>query len=123
MVYSTPSDQPSKKPDKVCIAYDCAAVVGSKSLNEFLMKGPYLANSLVGVLLQFCEGKVAAIADVEAMFYQIKVASHNRDALRFFWWPQGKYDLQPEIYRMTVHIFGAKSSPSCATFCLCRTAR
>ena len=41
----------------------------------------------------------------------------------FFWWPQDKYDLQPKIYRMTVHIFGAKSSPSCATFCLRQTAR
>ena len=29
-----------KKPDKVRIVYDCAAVVGSKSLNDFLMKGP-----------------------------------------------------------------------------------
>ena len=107
-----------KKPDKVRIVYECAAVVGSKSLNDFLMKAADLTNSLVGVLLRFCKGKVAVIADVEAMFYQIKVASHDRDAVRVFWWPQGKYNLQPEIYRITVHIFGAKSSPSCATFCL-----
>ena len=87
------------------------------------MKGPDLTNSLVGVLLRFRKGKVAAIADVEAMFYQIRVAPHDRDALRFFWWPHGKYDLPPKIYRMTVHIFGAKSSPSCATLCLRQTAR
>ena len=49
------------------------------------MKGPDLTNSLVGVLLRFRKGKVAVIADVEAMFYQIKVAPHDGDALRFFW--------------------------------------
>ena len=77
----------------------------------------------MAVLLQFRKGKVAVIADVEAMFYQIKVAPHDRDALRYFWWLQGKYDLQSKIYGRTVHIFGAKSSPSCATFCLRQTAR
>ena len=80
-----------KKPDKVCIVYECAAVVGSKSFNDFLIKGPGLTNSLVGVLLQFCKGKVAVIANVEAMFYQIKVTPYDKDALRFFWWPQGEW--------------------------------
>ena len=93
-----------KKPDKVHLVYDLAAVVGSKSLNNFLMKGPNLTNSLVGVLLRFHKGKIAAIADVEAMFYQIKVAPHDRNALRFFWWPQGKYDLQPKIYHNCAHL-------------------
>ena len=57
-----------KKLDKVYIVYDCAAIVGSKSLNSFLMKGPDLTNSLVDVLLRFRQEKVAIIADVEAMF-------------------------------------------------------
>ena len=86
------------------------------------MKKPDLTNSLVGVLLQFRKGKVAVIIDVEAIFYQIKVA-HDTNALKFFWWPQGKFDLQGKINRMTVHIFKKKSSPSCAAFCLCQTAR
>ena len=86
------------------------------------MKKPDLINSLVGVLLQFRKGKVAVIIDVEAMFYQIKVA-HDKNALKFFWWPQGKFDLQGKIYRMTVRIFEEKSSPSCGAFCLCQTAR
>ena len=43
--------------------------------------------------------------------------------MRFFWWTDGNLDLEPSIYRMTVHLFGAKSSPSYATFCLRETAR
>ena len=30
----------SQKPDKGSIVYDCAAVVGTKSLNDFLIEGP-----------------------------------------------------------------------------------
>ena len=59
-------------------------LVGSKSLNDFLMKGPDLTNSLVGVLQQFCKEKVTAIADVEAILCQIKIEPHDKDALRFF---------------------------------------
>ena len=31
-------------------------------------------------------------------------------------------DIEPEIFRMCVHIFGAKSSPSCCNYALRRTA-
>ena len=112
-----------KKPGKVRIVYDCAAVAHNRSLNDFLMKGPDLTNSLVGVLLRFRKGCVAIVSDVEAMFHQVKVARSDRDAMRFFWWPQGNLSEDPKIYRMTVHLFGAKCSPSCASFCLRETAR
>ena len=42
--------------------------------------------------------------------------------LRFLWWPQGDTSRAPEEYRMLVHIFGAVSSPSCASFALRKTA-
>ena len=83
------------------------------------MKGPDLEKSLVGVLLRFRKERIAVTADVEAMFYQLQVAPHDQDALRFFWWQ----DSAPNIYRMAVHLFGAKSSPSCASFCLRQTAK
>ena len=87
------------------------------------MKGPDLTNSLIGVLLRFRKGQIAIASDIEAMFYQIKMAPKDRDCLRFLWWPGGELSLDPEVYRMKVHLFGAKSSPSCATFCLRETAR
>ena len=79
-------------------------------------------NSLVGVLLRFRKAPIAVTADIEAMLCQVRVAPSDKDALRFYWWPNGDLDRIPEIYRMTVHLFGAKSSPSCATFCLRQTA-
>ena len=112
-----------KKPGKVRIVYDCAATTEGKSLNDFLMKGPDLMNTIVGVLLRFRKDKIAIISDVEAMFYQVRVAPCNRDALRFFWWPEGDLDTSPDIYRMKVHPFGARSSPSCASYCLRQTAK
>ena len=112
-----------KKPDKVRIVYDCAAVSHQRSLNDFLMKGPDLTNPLVAALLRFRRWRIPVIADIEAMFYQVRVAPADRDALRFFWWPGGDLKAEPRVYRMTVHLFGAKSSPSCATFCLRETAR
>ena len=113
-----------KKPEKVRIVYDCAAASSyGKSLNDFLMKGPDLMNSLVGVLLRFRREKIAIVAEIETMFYQIRVNPTDRDALRFLWWSQGNLNVEPSIYRMTVHLFGAKSSPSCASFCLRQTAK
>ena len=42
--------------------------------------------------------------------------------LRFLWWPGGNTSLPPEMYRMTAHPFGARSSPSIANYALRRTA-
>ena len=57
------------------------------------------------------------------MFYQVGVAPFDRDALRFFWWLKGDLDTSPAIYCMKVHPFGARSSPSCMSYCLCQTAK
>ena len=62
------------------------------------------------------------MADIEAMFSQVKVPMECRDYQRFLWWPEGDVDRPLEEYRMTVHNFGATSSPSCANYALKRTA-
>ncbi len=46
----------------------------------------------------------------------------DKDFLRFLWWPDRNTDYPLSEYRMTVHLFGAVSSPSCANFALKRTA-
>ena len=113
-----------KKPEKVRIVYDCAAASSNgKSLNDFLMKGPDLMHSLVGVLLRFRTEKIAIVTDIETMFYQIRDNSSDRDALRFLRWSQGNLNDEPSIYRMTILLFGAKSSSSCTFFCPCQTAK
>ena len=111
------------KPGKVRIVYDCAAKSHGVSLNEELMKGPDLVNRLVGVLLRFRKDKVAIAADIESMFYQVRCAPEDRDSLRFLWWPGGDLAKEAVPHRMKVHLFGAKSSPSCAAFALLEIAR
>ncbi len=61
------------------------------------------------------------MADVKAMFHQVKVAAEDTDFLRFLWWQDGDLNQEPVDYRMNVHLFGAMSSPSCACYGLRRT--
>ncbi|XP_078348393.1 uncharacterized protein LOC144633390 [Oculina patagonica] len=62
------------------------------------------------------------MGDVQAMFHQVRVPEVERDLLRFLWWPKGDFSKELEEYRMTVHLFGAVSSPSCANFAMRRNA-
>ena len=111
-----------QKPDKVRVVFDCSAKYRGTSLNDQLLQGPDLTNTLVGVLTRFREESVALMSDVEAMFHQVKVRPDDRNALRFLWWPDGDLSKQAEEFQMTVHLFGGTSSPSCANFALRKTA-
>ena len=66
--------------------------------------------------------KIAIMADIESMFYQVKVPEHHCKYIRFIWWPNGDIEKKPQEYEMNVHLFGAISSPSCANFALHQTA-
>ncbi|XP_066302034.1 uncharacterized protein [Branchiostoma lanceolatum] len=107
---------------KIRVVFDCAASYAGTSLNKELLQGPDLTNTLLGVLTRFRQEPVALMADIEAMFSQVKVPSEDRDYQRFMWWPEGDINEMLEEYRMTVHVFGATSSPSCANYALKRIA-
>ena len=111
-----------KKPNKIHVVFDCAAEYKSESLNKHLLQGPDLTNNLTGVLCRFRQEPIAFMCDIEAMFHQVKVSEEFRDLLRFFWWEDGDLTKEPKEYRMTVHLFGATSSPGCANFALKSTA-
>ena len=57
------------------------------------------------------------------MFHQVQVDPKDTSALRFLWWSEGNIDEEPTEYNMNVHVFGATSSPTCASFCLRQVAR
>ena len=105
-----------KKPDKIRVVFDCSARYAGTSLNQNLLQGLDLTNSLVGVLCRFRQEAVAFSCDVESMFHQFFVNEEDRDLLRFFWWEKGDLDTAPVEYRMQVHLFGGGSSPGCANF-------
>ena len=62
------------KPDKVRIVFDCSAKCKGVSLNDNVLQGPDMTNRLVGVLLRFRQERIEMMADIEAMFHQVKVS-------------------------------------------------
>ena len=61
-----------QKPGKVRVVFDCSAKYRDTSLNDQLLQGLDLTNSLVGVLSRFREDHIALMSNVEAMFYQVR---------------------------------------------------
>ena len=84
-----------KKPEKVRVVFDCAAKYRGVSLNDVLLTGPDMTNSLIGVLTRFRQERVAVMADIECMFYQVRVPPDDSDVLRFLWWPGNDLESQP----------------------------
>nr|XP_054599707.1 uncharacterized protein LOC129164253 [Nothobranchius furzeri] len=105
-----------QKPGKIRVVFDCSAKYEGVSLNDYLLTGPELTNSLVGVLCRFRKGPVAVMCDIERMFHQFRVREEDQDYFRFLWWDNGDFNSTPSVYRMRVHLFGAASSPACANF-------
>ena len=60
--------------EKIRIVFDCAAEYGGISLNSRVRQGPDLTNKLVGVLTRFRLNPIAVMADIQAMFHQVRVA-------------------------------------------------
>nr|CAK6928249.1 unnamed protein product [Fasciola hepatica] len=111
-----------EKPNKLRVVFDCAAKFQGKSLNDRLLQGPDWTTTLIDVLCRFRVGKVALSADIREMFHQVKIPVGERDALRFLWWEGSDRDNAVVNYRMTVHPFGAISSPFCANYALPESA-
>ena len=104
------------KKNKIRVVFDCSARFKGTSLNDHLLSGPDLTNNLKGVLCRFRRYPYAITCDVEKMFHQFVVSETDRDYLRFLWWPNGDIKQEPKEYRMKVHLFGATSSPGCASY-------
>ena len=107
---------------KFRVVFDCAARFNNTSLNEQLLKGPDFTNNLVGVLIRFRQDQYAFTCDIKSMFHQINVSPFDSNYLRFLWWPNHDLNCTPVDYQMTVHPFGATSSPSVAGYALRKVA-
>ena len=107
----------SKKPEKLRVVFDCASKYQNESLNDKCYKGPNLTNALLGVLLRFRQHEFACTADVESMYYQVRVPVGDRNALRFLWYGSSGH---VTTYRMTSHVFGGVWCSSAATYAMRR---
>ncbi|XP_026736747.1 uncharacterized protein LOC113500239 [Trichoplusia ni] len=104
------------KPEKLRVVHDAAAKTRGVALNDMLLKGPDLMQSLPGVVMRFRQHQIAVTADIKEMFMQVKLREADRDSLRYVWRGNRRDDQAPEEYRMTSLIFGASSSPSTAIY-------
>ena len=104
------------------MVHGCGATFNGCALNESLLQGPDLTNTLLGVLLRFRQGRMAFGADIASMFFQDKLHPRDWDSLCFLWWQDGDLSQPPQDYQMMVDLFGAKSSPACANCALKRVA-
>jgi hypothetical protein len=108
------------KPGKLRVVFDAAAKFQGHALNKHLLKGPQLTNTLIGVLLRFRQCAIAIVADIEKMFHQVRVLPADSKNLCYLWW-KNDLDERPATFQMVVHIFGAASSPCCASYAIKRT--
>ena len=111
-----------KRKGKLRVVFDGKARLNNTSLNDMLLTGPDHINSLLGILLRFRRERIAVTCDIQQMFFNFKVAPPHRDYLRFLWTTNDDLETIKE-FRMTVHLFGAKSSPAVATYGLRRLAQ
>ena len=103
------------KPGKLRLVFDAAAKSHGVSLNDNLLQGPDLNNSIIAVLLRFRQYAVAYAGDVKDMFHRVLIQEEDRKAQRFLWRGMDRHS-QPDTYEMQVMFFGSASSPTCAQF-------
>ncbi|XP_033752106.1 uncharacterized protein LOC117335931 [Pecten maximus] len=111
-----------RKPEQLRAVFDSSARHNGVSLNDVLMSGPDLANSLLGVLMRFRRESVAIVGDIEQMFYCFQVREDHRNYLRFLWYKDNNPENELVEYRMCVHVFGNSPSPAIATLGLRKSA-
>ncbi|RXN13836.1 hypothetical protein ROHU_037202 [Labeo rohita] len=112
-----------RKPGQIRVVFDSSAQYKGLSLNQVLLSGPDLNNSLLGVLLRFRKEAVAFTADIEQMFHSFVVRADHRNYLRFLWFEDNDPSKDVKEYRMKVHVFGNSPSPAVAIYGLHRAAQ
>ena len=99
-----------KKPDRLRRLYDASAKFMGQSLNDKIFTGPNLLSSLFGVLLRFCEGRIAMAADVKEMYHMLCLPEGDKPSMRFLW--RDSPEQEPSVYQFERTVFGEVLAPS-----------
>lgn len=54
-----------RKPDQICVVFNCSAVYENQFVKEHLLQGPDQLNSLIGILTRFRKEEVALTCDIK----------------------------------------------------------
>ena len=109
------------KPGKIRVVFDCSAEFEGKSINKELLPGPDLNNQIFSILIRLREKKVAVMADVESIYYQVQVPENQQTYLKFLWWENHDIECHPQEFIICAHVFGGASSGGCSNYSLRRT--
>ena len=96
-----------QKSDDVRVVKDGDARFDATFLNDQLLQGPDINNTLVGVLIRFREGEIAVAADIEGMFHQVRIALQHIKYLRFLRFQNDDLNGPIEEREKLIHPFGA----------------
>ena len=72
-----------RKPSQIRVVFDSSAQHKGVSLNQILLTGPDLNNSLLGVLIRFRKDSIAITVDIQQIFHCFVVKPEDRNYLRF----------------------------------------
>ena len=103
-----------RKPDQIHVVFNLSAEFQGVSLNKELLPGPDVMNSLVGVLIRFCQDNIAMMCDIDQMFNSFHVDPKHQNFLPFLWFKDNPSKRIIRI-KMTVHLFSKGPSPAIAT--------
>ncbi|XP_040077158.1 uncharacterized protein LOC120849101 [Ixodes scapularis] len=111
------------KPAETRVVFDSSAQFKGTSLNNVILTGLDLTNSLLGVLIRFRKDLFAVTVGIQLMFYCFLVREDHRNYLRLLWFRNN--DIRDKVveYRMRVHVFGNSPSPAVVTYGLRKTAQ
>lgn len=99
---------------KVRVVFDASSkTTTGTSLNDMLLIGPTVQNSLIAIILRFRRHRIVFSADVEKMYRQIKIADHHQDFQRIVWRKTANERLQH--YRLSTVTYGTAAAPFLAT--------
>ena len=101
------------------LVFNCSHQYLGQTLNQYLLPGPTLGASLLGVLVRFREHPIAVSGDIKGMFHRVRLQPEDRALLRFLW-RDLKVDQPPRTFEWQVLPFGTTCSPCCAIYALQR---
>lgn len=109
--------RPDKSSTKLRVVFDASAQSSSNvSLNDTLLIGPNVQQSLFEIILRFRKHKFVFCSDISKMYRQILVQPKQTNLQRIFW----RFDQNEPVneYNLLTVTYGTSCAPYLATRCL-----